>query len=160
MNKFNFDIVIKELQKAKVDLPKQLANISKKYFLDSWKNQGWEGHKWKTPKRQIPGTPEYKYPKKGASDRHSRAILIGKGSGALRRAVNNSIKEQTFNIIRFEVNVDYAKIHNEGGIMKNGKRMPQRQFMPVGNINPPALTKMQKEKIDFVIGKIWGTYNR
>jgi phage gpG-like protein len=111
MKKFNFDRIVKNVQKLKRSLPIELANETKNYFMTAFKTESWDGHSWIEPKRKR---------KKGTSSRLRSATLVQ--SGKLRRAVSNSLKEKTFEKIRFEVtDVDYAEIHNEGGtINKKG----------------------------------------
>lgn len=140
MDKFNFDQVIKKLEQAKSSLPKVLANDTKKFFLASWQKQGWDdgGVKAWAPRK-------YNKNKRSAG----RAILVK--SGALRRAVNASLKSATFDSIKFVVDSPYAQIHNDGLPMKNGKRMPQRKS--VGD--SASLRKIQKEKIQKSIDKIF-----
>lgn len=127
MSRFRFDLVITNFKRSELPMAKEIANNSVKYFLKSFKNQRWLSKPWKQVRRRKPNTPEYKYPKKRGLSRRTRPILIGKGT--LRRAVNNSVKKVTTKGIQFRVDVPYAEIHNEGGIMKNGKKMPKRQFM-------------------------------
>lgn len=152
MSKFGFDKIIKNLEQTKRNLPVKLANETKNYFLSSWAKQGFNGQQWQEVKRRIPGTPEYKRAK---SSEHTRAILVGKGSGNLRRDVANSLKEATFERIRFSVDNKYAKIHNEGLMGKAwGKysfKMPKRQF--IGQTN--ELTNKQMDLIRKYIGGIW-----
>ena len=140
MDKFNFDQVIKKLEQAKSSLPKVLANDTKKFFLASWQKQGWDngGVKVWSPRK-------YNKNKRSAG----RAILVK--SGALRRAVNASLKSATFDSIKFSVDLPYAAIHNEGLKMKNGKNMPKRQYMG----DSESLRKIQKEKIQKSIDKIF-----
>ena len=140
MDKFNFDQVIKKLEQAKSSLPKVLANDTKKFFLASWQKQGWDdgGVKAWAPRK-------YNKNKRSAG----RAILVK--SGALRRAVNASLKSATFDSIKFSVDLPYAAIHNEGLKMKNGKNMPKRQYMG----DSESLRKIQKEKIQKSIDKIF-----
>ena len=140
MDKFNFDQVIKKLEQAKSSLPKVLANDTKKFFLASWQKQGWDdgGVKAWAPRK-------YNKNKRSAG----RAILVK--SGALRRAVNASLKSATFDSIRFVVDSPYAKVHNDGLPMRNGKPIQRRQS--VGD--SASLRKIQKEKIQKSIDKIF-----
>lgn len=140
MDKFNFDQVIKKLEQAKSSLPKVLANDTKKFFLASWQKQGWDdgGVKAWAPRK-------YNKNKRSAG----RAILVK--SGALRRAVNASLKSATFDSIKFVVDSPYAQIHNDGLPMKNGKRMPQRKS--VGD--SASLRKIQKGTIQKSTDKIF-----
>lgn len=146
--KFNFDRVLANVDKMKQELPRVLANDAVRYFNDSFRKAGWDGQRWETPKRKIPGTYEYKYPKKNAKIRQSRAILVQ--SGRLRRAVATSVKLVSFNVIRFVVDLPYAAVHNEGGPIRGGK-MPRRKFMG----DSKTLRNLQKAKIRTAIDKIW-----
>ena len=140
MDKFNFDQVIKKLEQAKSSLPKVLANDTKKFFLASWQKQGWDdgGVKAWAPRK-------YNKNKRSAG----RAILVK--SGALRRAVNASLKSATFDSIKFVVDSPYAKVHNDGLPMRNGKPMQQRQS--VGD--SASLRKIQKGTIQKSTDKIF-----
>ena len=109
MNKFNFDTIIKKLESKKSSLPKILANSTKKFFLASWEKQGWDDNgitKWA--------------PRKKNKKAIGRAVLVK--SGALRRAVNASLKSATFDSIKFSVDLPYAQIHNEGGVINKQSR--------------------------------------
>lgn len=140
---FNFDRILRNLEKVKTFLPKTLANDTKNYFVrDNFNKQEWNGVKWKDVKRRD---------KKGSSS-NSSAILVQ--SGTLRRAVVNSLQSATFNKIHFEVkDVPYAQVHNEGLRAGRGAgfQMPKRQFM--GQTN--KLTRIQRGVIDKTIDKIW-----
>lgn len=125
--KFNFDVVMNNFKKNGLKLARRIGIAHKNYFLKSFDKQGWGEKPWKEVKRRIRGTPEYKYPKRKGLSRRKRKILIGKG--ALRRAVNNSMKSVTAQRIQFVVNRPYATIHNEGGRMGNGGKMPKRQYI-------------------------------
>ena len=142
--KFNFDKVQQNLEQLKRELPKVLANDAVRFFNGSFTKQGWDGQRWQTPKRKIPGTYEYRYPKKNAKTRQSRAILVE--SGRLRRAVATSLKTVSFRAIRFVVDLPYASVHNEGG-----PKMPQRKFMG----DSKTLRNLQRAKITQAIKKIW-----
>jgi len=86
-------------------------------------------------------TKAYKYAKPSARTRH---ILVK--SGALRRAVNNSIRSATFNRVELIVGVPYAEYHNEGT-----KSIPKRQFMGDSVI----LRRKQIQLINKEVDKIW-----
>jgi hypothetical protein len=137
-DKFRFNEVKRALQLVHRELPVKLANQAQNYFVKSWSAQGWDGRPWKTPKRRIAGTPEYKYPKLKDLGRRTRATLVGKQSGRLRRAVSNSIRSKTMNSVRLVVDLSYAHVHNEGS-----GRMPRRTFMK----DSPILRKQQDAEI-------------
>lgn len=139
---FNFDRILRNLEKVKTFLPKTLANDTKNYFVGEFNKQEWGGTKWEKSKRQT-------NPKK---TRDTAATLVQ--SGKLRRAVVNSLQSATFNKIHFEVkDVPYAQVHNEGLRAGRGAgfQMPKRQFM--GQTN--KLTRIQRGVIDKTIDKIW-----
>lgn len=146
--KFKFDKVLANVNQLKQELPRVLANDAVRYFNDSFRQQGWDGQRWQTPKRKIPGTYEYEYPKKNAKTRRSRAILVQ--SGRLRRAVATSVRVVSFQLIRFVVDLPYAAIHNQGGPIKGGV-MPQRKFMG----DSKTLRNLQRAKIKAALDKIW-----
>lgn len=126
-NKFRFDIVLSNFKRNELKMVREIATAQKNYFMRSFDKQAWGGKKWKEVKRRIKGTPEYKYPKRKGLSRRRRKILIG--TGALRRDLNNSIEATTSKTIRFRMKLPYAAIHNEGGRMGNGGKMPRRQYM-------------------------------
>lgn len=128
-DRFRFDIIGEEFRKGSTNMMREIAMANKNYFLQSFQRQGWDGKKWEEVQRRIKGTRAYKYPKKKGLSRRTRPILVGKGS--LRRAVNSSIKSVTPNRVRFQVDLPYAAIHNEGSNVKGKgrKAMPKRQYM-------------------------------
>lgn len=117
-NRFNFDQVKQNLERTKRELPVRLAKQAENYFTASFTKQGFDGKKWKEVNRRIPGTYEYKYPKSKGLTRRTKPILIG--SGALRRAVSNSIRNATFELVELQVDLPYAQIHNQGGTINIG----------------------------------------
>ena len=145
MDAFGIDRIIKGISAMKNELPKVLANQAQNFFVDNFAKQGFDNgtvKKWKEVQRRIPGTPSYKYPKKKDLGRRSRAILQGKGSGQLRGAVNNSIREASFSLVRLTVSVPYASYLNKGT-----PKMPARKFIG----NSKTLNKQHEETIkDFV----------
>jgi phage gpG-like protein len=142
-DKFNFGRVIENLKRVKNDLPRVLAADTKKYFVDSFNGEEWDGKKWEDVQR---------HKKKGGSSRNQSAILVQ--SGTLRRAVVNSLKKATWDSIEFRVSdVKYAKVHNEGLRAGRGAgfQMPKRTFMA----DTKELRKLQRNRIDQFIDKIW-----
>lgn len=70
-------------------------------FDRNFEQQGFFGSKWKQRKNDSdPG----------------RAILIGRGSGRLRKGIQTT--KRSGNTITWKFDVPYAKIHNEGGTIK------------------------------------------
>ena len=129
MSKFNFDRMSALLTREKTALAVAVGNFAQNEFRENFKRQSFNGAKWQEVKRRIPGTPAYRSAGKSG---HTRAILVGKGSGTLRRAVNVSLKKATFGEILFVVPLPYAEIHNTGGVINNKRAkiiMPKRQFI-------------------------------
>ena len=110
--KFNLDEVAKRFTAVKPKLMTDLEAISTNFFVNSWRIQGWDNgqvEKWPEVERRKPGTAAYKSATKRARE---RAILVGKGSGKLRRAFYTRIKRM--DIIQIANSMPYAKFHNEG----------------------------------------------
>ena len=146
----------------KKNLPIQLANISTRHFVDSFKKQGWTDgvlQKWPEVQRRKHGTGSYMYPKKKDLGRRKRMILTGKSGGTkggshahLRQSVNTSMKTATWDQILFSVPQPYAKAHNDG--LKSGRfTQKQRKFM--GN-SKQNIAKM-KHRINKAMTKILAT---
>jgi phage gpG-like protein len=117
------------------------------FFLDSFKKGAWrDGNTqgWKEVQRRIQGTPEWKYPKTKQLSRRTSPILVR--TGKLRRAVRNSVRQQTFNKVELVVPLKYAAVHNDG----EGK-MPQRKFMG----DSKTLGAMQFKLIYREFDKVW-----
>lgn len=136
-----FKSMYRKIGTVKNTLPAVIANEGTNFFIGNFDKEGFEDtsvSKWKTPKRKIVGTPEYKYPKKKGLGRRTRKILIG--TGKLRRAVNNSVREKTFSRVVWRIGseVPYSARHNSG---LNG--MPKREFMGESR----TLNKRFKKKI-------------
>jgi hypothetical protein len=145
-DRFDFEAVGAKFLQVKKELPIIMANQAQNYFLDSWKQQGFNGSAWAVPKRRIEGSQEWIYPKFKGLSRRVKITLVA--SGALRRAVSNSIRLATFDLTELVVPLVYAEAHNDGNPKGN---VPRRQF--IGQTE--KLTEMQLAKIDFYIDKIW-----
>lgn len=150
MSKFGFDIVKANLEKTRTEVPLILANEAKNAFLKNFDDQGYDGNTWETPKRRIPGEPEYEYPKTKGLGRRTKNTLIGTGRG--RIDVANSV-EAGYAIPNGYVGVvknEYMGFHNDGTI-QDGGHLPQRQFVGF----PETLTQHLRDKASEVIDKIW-----
>jgi len=124
---------------------------AKNHFTNSFRIQGFEDEsikKWEPRKRNS-------YRTRGGKtiDDSSRGILIGKGSGTLRRAIQYR-KMGKYKTMISTGGLKYAKIHNEGGIGRAfGKysfKMKQRQFIGnSGKLNRKIINKI-KSKINII----------
>lgn len=102
LDKFNISRVRQNFERLKTTLPTLLANETRNFFVDSFKRQGWEDkslNKWEKRKSDN-------------KKNEGRAILVK--SGALKRAVANSIRSKTFEKIELIVPLKYAAVHNDG----------------------------------------------
>jgi len=141
-NPFNLLELAANLQVMKRELPILLANQAQRYFADSWKQQGYEGKQWKEVKRREEGTKEYKYPKYKGLSRRTNPILVR--SGALRREVSNSIRSQSFDLIKLVSSLPYSSYINEGT-----PTMDARPFMR----DSPGLRVKQTELITKTVNR-------
>ncbi len=89
-------------ERLKRDLPKKVAARCVSFFLDSFRKEGWTDSAFKSWRPRIAK-------KKKNSTKN---LLVGKGT--LRRMVNASTRMATWDLIKFEVDLPYASIHNEG----------------------------------------------
>jgi phage gpG-like protein len=86
----------------------EAVNFSKERFVrKNWVNKTPEP--WKKPK-PVPAWVPNEWRKKGGS------LLIGKGSGRLKRSIRKI--KVTQNSVTIGTDVPYAQIHNEGGTIK------------------------------------------
>lgn len=146
-NKFRTDQILKNVDKIKNAVPPLLANQARNFFLDSFKKGAWlDGNtqNWKEVQRRIQGTPEWKYPRTRQLSRRSSPILVR--TGKLRRAVRNSVRQQTFQRVELVVPLKYAAVHNDG----EGD-MTQRQFMG----DSKTLKAMQFKLIYKEFDRVW-----
>jgi phage gpG-like protein len=127
-SKFGFDKILSNFERVKRELPPVIGNMGQRFFADSFVKGGFTDQSfqmWQPRKNEIHGGIAMISSKsKGA-----RAVLVK--SGALRNAVNRSVRSTTFDNISFEVGLKYAAVHNEGLHAGRGKgfKMPQRKFM-------------------------------
>lgn len=126
-NPFKFGVIVERYKSVSLDMMREIAMANKNVFLQSFKDQSWDGKRWDEVQRRTPGTRAYMYPSGKKLARRTRPILVGRGQ--LRRQVNSSIKLMNRSRIIFIVDLPYAEIHNNGGRTAKGGRMPKRRFM-------------------------------
>jgi phage gpG-like protein len=139
-NRFEFENIVKKLDKAKVDLPKLVASDIRNYFVNSFRRQGFDGQKWQEVKRRE---------KENQTAKDKKPILIQ--TGRLRRSVNESIRKTTWDEIVLGIDTPYAKYHNEGT-----DKIPKRQFMGQSK----ELDEKVKNRIEKTIKKIIQTQGK
>jgi phage gpG-like protein len=122
MSQFRLNEVATAIRRQQDPIMREVANMARNHYVNSFRVSSWEGKAWRQVQRRIAGTGAYKYPKNKGLSRRTKPILVNKGT--LRRKVNNSVKSVSNGKIVFEVDLPYAKYHNEG----TGK-LAKRQFM-------------------------------
>lgn len=146
---FNFDEIERRLRAGKMQLMIDLEAVSTKFFLDSFRKQGWDDgalHRWQEVKRRIPGTRAFKSARPSS---RTRSILVQ--SGRLRRGFYTRIRRM--DIVQIANSTPYAQPHNEG--TRNAGRgrrtvIPQRQFMG----HSQSLQKKQINVIKHWVNKV------
>lgn len=119
-----------QAQKAMEAALTDMLITAQNHFTENFRKQGFDDRiveKWQPRKRQF-------YRTKGGRrvDDSTRGILIGKGTGTLRRSLRRLKTSRYSGIIYVTGNAtEYAKVHNDGlragrGI---GFKMPKRQFV-------------------------------
>lgn len=127
---------LKTIQLRLNKLKTKIAIESRAFFDDSFRKQGFEDinlQRWqarKPTKRQRFRNP-------------ARGILIL--TGDLRRSLKAKISN---NNIYLESIVPYAKIHNEGKTMKNGQKMPKRQFIGKSEKLNKKITQLIQQELN------------
>lgn len=97
---------LQRLQKTIQKLPTEIGAEAVTFFKEGFNKQGWQGSSglepWKERKKPIKG----------------RKILIGKGTGNLKRGIVKRVTGNTVIITVEGIAEAYADIHNFGGIIK------------------------------------------
>lgn len=112
-----------QMQKAASDAVTDMMVIAQNHFTMSFRNQGFDDRgvqAWKPRKRTE------------RSRSGNRAILVGKGSGVLRRSINRKrTGKYTAMIFTDPIVRKYAAVHNDGlrAGRGSGFTMPKRQFI-------------------------------
>lgn len=119
-----------QAQKAMEAALTDMLITAQNHFTDNFRKQGFDDRiveKWQPRKRQF-------YRTKGGRrvDDSTRGILIGKGTGTLRRSLRRLKTSRYSGIIYVTGNATkYAKVHNDGLRAGRGRgfKMPKRQFV-------------------------------
>lgn len=135
--KIDFERHTKDMKKMFKRLPHVVGSIAVEHSMKSFANESFKGSRKSWPKR------------KGNKD-PGRKLLIGKGSGDLRRSINYEVRGSTAYI---GTDVVYAQVHNEGGRAGRGKgfQMQERKFMG----NSPEIDKEIGKHLDKVFNEIF-----
>lgn len=101
------------LEKVFKYLPTWAGNAAVNFYKDSWRRQGFIDRRFE------------RWPKRRNGADKDRALLIGSGSGRLRRSIRFSTSG---NYIAVSTDVIYAEVHNEGGTITQIVTPLQRRF--------------------------------
>lgn len=118
MEKTTFKKLTEDFGKLVKQIPREVAEIARQHFEESFQLHGYNEEpfvKWK--ERKNPNNPKNK----------GRAILIK--SNRLGRSIH--VKSITKRVITIATDVEYAKIHNEGGKIKHPGGTPYLPFNQV-----------------------------
>lgn len=113
----------REAQKAVEAALTDMMVIAQNHFTENFRKQGFDDRaveKWQPRKRTE------------RSRSGQRGILIGKGTGVLRRSIAKRKTSKYTGLIFINGNANkYAKVHNDGLRSGRGKgfKMPKRQFI-------------------------------
>lgn len=94
------------------NLPTWAGNAALNFYKDSWRRKGYINSRFE------------RWPKRKSGD-DSRQILIGRGSGHLRRSLRLRVNRYSFVVW---TDREYAEIHNEGGTIVQTVTKQQRKF--------------------------------
>lgn len=122
-------------------LPEKTAVELEKVILESFDQEQYQdgkASKWQSRKEEDAG----------------RKILIGKGSGKLKRSIEVT---HTSEEVKASTDVVYAPVHNEGLKAGRGKgfTMPKRQHMPIPGEKNEKLDKIMDKWMDDEMDKIF-----
>lgn len=109
------------------ELPKELAETARDYFVDSFDKQGWENQPWDARKDDNP------WP-----------ILVK--SGNLKRSVEDSINKAEWSEIVLTSDTEYGSYHNDGT-----DRLPQREFMGESQELTDRLTEIIEQRLTDIL---------
>lgn len=137
--------ILADLSRMEKSVPKMVAEmgaIAQTHFTMSFNNQGFTDEhleKWKPRKREGYRTRSGKL-----VDDTTRGILIGKGTGNLRKLRRVPIGRYSIEIRSNAAAKDYARVHNEGlrAGRGNGFMMPKRQFAGYSGVMDRKIRKM------------------
>jgi phage gpG-like protein len=128
-------------------LPEKVEVLLEKVITDSFQAEEYQDKK----------SSKWQGRKKKDLDDAGRKLLIGKGSGKLKRSIEVSRDGKE---IKASTDVVYAQIHNEGlqgkAFGKYPFKMPQRQYMPIPGEANQVLDDAVEKWLDGEMDKIFG----
>lgn len=144
------DKLRKALKLFDAEIPKMtqsMVNIAHVHFTKSFVNQGFTDktlEKWKPRKRQ-----RYRTKSGSVVDDTTRGILIGKGTGNLRKLYKLVTSKYSGEITDNPITKKYSRVHNEGlrAGRGNGFTMPKRQFVGYSHVMDSNIKRMINTKI-------------
>lgn len=137
--------ILDDLRKFEHVIPKivsEMGAIAQSHFIKSFRNQGFtDNHldKWQPRERNSYRTRSGKL-----VDDTTRAILVGKGTGNLRRLRKLQVSRFAVEIVSNAATDKYARVHNEGLRAGRGRgfKMPKRQFVGYSHVMNARIVRM------------------
>lgn len=114
-------------RKMKPQILEMASQEAINHFQDNFRKRGFVDQgvqPWKEVQRRIAGTLAYETT---GSTTRGRGILIGKGSGHLRRMIRR-VRRGTSYVVVGVKGIPYAEIHNEGGTIRQTLTEKQRRY--------------------------------
>ena len=147
-HKFRFDEMLTALKKAKVDMPKQIAEAGQTYFaLNYAKQQSPDGVAWQPRKKESNSTRNTRITKSGSLDKRYKGFKpIGVASGALKASTWHSIISYDFKKVVWGVDISYAGYFNYGT-----DKMVARPFIADGKEIRGKIKGIIKREFDKII---------
>jgi phage gpG-like protein len=157
-NKFDLKQAEKKARKAMEAAIVDVGNTAKVFFVDSFRKQGWDDQsvqKWQKRKKvEQKGRGSKKSAKAAGTVRSvkaGRAILVK--TGDLRRSIKRNPANRAALSIKISTDLDYAKIHNDGGTINVGGRKGSgtitRSIRGSAGFKDGKFTKGRAKKVTF-----------
>jgi phage gpG-like protein len=145
-DKFRFDEMLTALNKAKVDMPKQIAEAGRAYFAQNFrKEQTPNGEKWQPRKQESNATKSKRGTgRSGRDNKVFKPILVN--TGALRSSMWHSIISYDFKKVVWGVDISYAGYLNYGT-----DKMVARPFIADGKEIRGKIKGIIKREFDKII---------
>lgn len=142
--------ILNQLKVFEAKIPKMVAEmgvIAQNHFIKSFTNQGFTDDvlvKWRPRKRE-----RYKTKSGSIVNDASRGVLIGKGTGNLRKLRRVNEGRYAISIRSNQVTDKYARVHNEGLRAGRGAGfiMPKRQFVGYSHVMNRRIIEMINRNI-------------
>jgi phage gpG-like protein len=139
-----------QIRRELLTLPIEAGNIAVNHFKEKFTggNQHWEGAAWEKRKPRGHRRKDGTFVAAKARRSDQRNLLVGKGSGRLKKSIR--ITSATADSVGIGSDVPYAEVHNEGlrAGRGTGFQMPKRQFMGMENSLEKKIDELIENKLN------------